>query len=59
MQLTPTEYKVLMIGIGAFIGLAISFLAWSVSHSPISFIFLPICVVLIYFQMVHPIRKKE
>ncbi len=58
MQLTPTEYKVLILVIGAVIGLAISFLAYSVSDSPVAFIFLPICIVLVYFQAVHPIGKK-
>ena len=58
MQLTPTEYKFLILVIGAVIGLAISFLAYSVSDSPVAFIFLPICIVLVYFQAVHPIGKK-
>ena len=58
MQLTPTEYKILILVIGAVIGLAISFLAYSVSDSPVAFIFLPICIVLVYFQAVHPIGKK-
>lgn len=58
MQLTPTEYKVLILVIGAVIGLAISFLAYSVSDSPVAFIFLPICIALVYFQAVHPIGKK-
>ena len=58
MQLSPTEYKVLILVIGAVIGLAISFLAYSVSDSPVAFIFLPICIVLVYFQAVHPIGKK-
>ena len=58
MQLTPTEYKVVILVIGVVIGLAISFLAFSVSDSPMAFIFLPICIVLVYFQAVHPIGKK-
>ena len=58
MQLTPKEYKILILVIGAVIGLAISFLAYSVSDSPVAFIFLPICIVLVYFQAVHPIGKK-
>ena len=58
MQLTPTEYKVVILVIGVVIGLAISFLAFSISDSPMAFIFLPICIVLVYFQAVHPIGKK-
>lgn len=59
MQLSPTEFKVLILGIGIFVGVAISFLAYSATDSLFSFIFVPICAGLIYFQMVHPIRKKE
>ena len=29
-----------------------------VSDSPVAFIFLPICIALVYFQAVHPIGKK-
>jgi uncharacterized protein YacL len=59
MELSGTEYKVLIIVIGIIIGLAISFMAYSVMENPMAFIFVPICVVLIYFQMFHPIRRKE
>ena len=59
MELSGTEYKVLIIVIGIIIGLAISFMAYSVTGSPMAFVFVPICVVLIYFQMFHPIRRKE
>ena len=59
MELSGTEFKILILVVGVVIGLAISFLAFSVTNSPAAFIFLPICVVLIYFQMFHPIRRKE
>ena len=59
MELSGTEYKILIIVIGIIIGLAISFMAYSVTGSPMAFVFVPICVALIYFQMFHPIRRKE
>ena len=59
MELTPTEFKILILVIGVIIGLALSFIAFSVTNSPAAFIFLPICVVLIYMQIIHPIGKKE
>ena len=59
MQLTQTQFRILILVIGIVIGLALSFIAFSVTNSPAAFIFLPICVVLIYMQIIHPIGKKE
>ncbi len=58
MELTPGEFKALILIIGVILGLALSFLAYSVSGSPVAFVFLPICVLIVYFQIVHPVRKK-
>ena len=58
MQLSQTEFKILIFAIGLIIGVAISFLAWSVSHNPVSFIFIPVCLLIVYFQIVHPIGRK-
>ena len=40
------------------IGLALSFMIYAVTNNPVSFIFVAIAVVIIYFQMVRPIGKK-
>ena len=59
MELSGTEYKVLVVVVAIVIGLALSFIAFSVTGRPASFIFVPICVVLVYLQLFHPIRRKE
>ena len=59
MELSGTEYKVLVVVVAIVIGLALSFIAFSVTGRLVSFIFVPICVVLVYLQLFHPIRRKE
>ena len=59
MELTPTQFKILILVIGVVIGLALSFLIYAVTHSPAAFIFVPIAVVIIYVQMIRPIKRKE
>lgn len=58
MQLTQTQFKILILVIGVVIGLALSFMIYAVTNNPVSFIFVAIAVVIIYFQMVRPIGKK-
>ena len=59
MQLTPTQFKILILVIGAVIGIALAFLIYAVTHNIVSFIFVPIAMALVYFQLVHPIGRKE
>ena len=41
MQLTQTQFKILILVIGAVLGLALSFLIFAMTHSPAAFIFVP------------------
>ena len=59
MQLTQTQFKILILIIGAVLGLALSFLIFAMTHSPAAFIFVPITMVLVYFQQVHPIGRRD
>ena len=59
MELTPIQFKILILVIGVVIGLALSFMIFAVTGSPVAFIFVPIAVVIIYVQMVRPIKRKE
>ena len=59
MQLTQTQFKILILVIGVVIGLALSFMIYAVTNSPVAFIFVPIAVVIIYVQMVRrPINRE-
>lgn len=44
--------------IGLFIGLALSFLVFAYSHSYASFIMVPICLVMVFFQMSSSAKRK-
>ena len=59
MELTPSQYRILILVIGLRLGVALSLMAYALSHSWGAFIFLPICVILVYFQAFHPIKRKE
>ena len=59
MQLTQTQFKILILVIGLVIGLALSFLIFAVTHTPVAFIFVPIAMVIIYIQMTRPIGKRD
>ena len=58
MQLTQTQFKILIVVIGVVIGMALSLMIYAVTHNPVSFVFVAIAVAIIYFQMTRPIGRK-
>lgn len=59
MQLTEKEFKILIVVIGLIIGVALSFMLYAMSHTLFSFIMVPVCVLIVYFQQVRPLKNAR
>lgn len=59
MRLTQKEFKILMVAVGLIIGVAVSLMAFSMTHNYGSFILVPVCALIVYFQQVRPLRKSD